>query len=633
MKIESEPKDIEELTSIKDFMAAVPQEIEKIQVDIKQCMNVYDVLNEFHYKFPSEDDYEMKWNVFGAPKETLEKIEKQRVYLDKKKEQFIAQMQGQQTEFQAEIGELEGHIQQFSSNQNINEYEEVAGLARSIHARIQECVQKAKTFNHREMLVQLPEYDYQPVFQMVKDFQQYYNLWTTVDKWRKSHHSWLNDDFEQLNPQEVEETVETSNKTLAQAIRFFRDKEIPGVQKIAEVTKGEVEQFQPYVELVGALRKEGMKERHWQQISEKVGFEVKPYEGFTFNNVIEMGLPKYTEECADVGERASKEYNIECQLANMKQAWENVFFLLKPFKNTGSFTIATFEEAMALLDEHIVLTQTMQFSPHKKPFEEEIEEWNTTLQYIIDVIEQWKSCQGQWSYLQPIFDSPDIMRQLPLENKRFKSVNKTWVDTMNHTKQNPNILKACTKEGLLQKLQEANANLDVVQRGLKEYLESKRSIFARFYFLSNDELLEILSQTKEVENVRPHLRKVFENMADLKFMPDKTIVQMKSGEKEEIDFVDAVDPRQKGVEYWMGEVERMMQTSVRYVLLKSIEEYKEVKRTEWIKQHPGQCVLNGSQVHWTQEVEEAIKSEGSAGVSKYFDKLSKQLLDTVELVR
>ncbi len=121
-----------------------------------------------------------------------------------------------------------------------------------------------------------------------------------------------------------------------------------------------------------------------------------------------------------------------------------------------------------------------------------------------------------------------------------------------------------------------------MQRGLKDYLEQKRSIFARFYFLSNDELLEILSQTKEVENVRPHLRKVFENMADLEFKPDKTIVAMFSGEKEKIDFVDVVDPRDKGVEFWMGEVERMMVRSVRMVLLKSIDEYPNVARPDWI---------------------------------------------------
>ena len=120
-------------------------------------------------------------------------------------------------------------------------------------------------------------------------------------------------------------------------------------------------------------------------------------------------------------------------------------------------------------------------------------------------------------YLQPIFDSPDIMKQLPSENKKFKNVDKNWREIIGGTKLVPNVLKACTREGLLEKFLDANKNLDLVQRGLKEYLEQKRSVFARFYFLSNDELLEILSQTKEVELVRPHLRKVFENMADLQF--------------------------------------------------------------------------------------------------------------------
>ena len=134
-------------------------------------------------------------------------------------------------------------------------------------------------------------------------------------------------------------------------------------------------------------------------------------------------------------------------------------------------------------------------------------------------------------------------------------------------------------------------------------------------------MLEILSQTKEVELVRPHLRKVFENMADLEFRNDKTIVAMYSGEKEKIGFVDTVDPREKQVEFWMGEVENMMFKSVRHVLKYSIDDYVKKSRPEWILVHPGQCVLNGSQVHWTTEVEEAINKEGSVGVAKYFAKL------------
>ena len=144
---------------------------------------------------------------------------------------------------------------------------------------------------------------------------------------------------------------------------------------------------------------------------------------------------------------------------------------------------------------------------------------------------------------------------MPSENKKFKAVDKNYRACVAATREDPNTLRSCTRPNLLETFKESNNKLDIVQRGLRDYLESKRAVFARFYFLSNDDLLEILSQTKDVEKVRPHLRKVFENLVDVTFALDKTILEMFSGEGEKIVFNDPVDPKEKGVEYWMGELE------------------------------------------------------------------------------
>jgi len=122
-----------------------------------------------------------------------------------------------------------------------------------MHARLQECLAKAKRFNLRESLVELPDSDYADINQMNKEFTPFYNLWTTIDIFRKSHKSWLEDDFNELDAAKLEEIVENSFKTLNATSRVFKDKE-PNIQKIALLIKDEVEAFRPYVPIALGIR-------------------------------------------------------------------------------------------------------------------------------------------------------------------------------------------------------------------------------------------------------------------------------------------------------------------------------------------------------------------------------------------
>ena len=72
------------------------------------------------------------------------------------------------------------------------------------------------------------------------------------------------------------------------------------------------------------------------------------------------------------------------------------------------------------------MTHGMTFSPHRSHIAERLAKWEAQLTLMSDTLEQWTAVQRQWMYLEPIFSSPDILLQLPLEGKRFATVDRTW---------------------------------------------------------------------------------------------------------------------------------------------------------------------------------------------------------------
>ena len=76
-------------------------------------------------------------------------------------------------------------------------------------------------------------------------------------------------------------------------------------------------------------------------------------------------------------------------LDKMEEEWEPILLEIIPYKETGTYIMRSGDESAQQLDDHIVMTQAMSFSPYKKPFEARIMTWENKLRITQDVMEEW----------------------------------------------------------------------------------------------------------------------------------------------------------------------------------------------------------------------------------------------------
>lgn len=77
-------------------------------------------------------------------------------------------------------------------------------------------------------------------------------------------------------------------------------------------------------------------------------------------------------------------------------------------------------------------------------------------------------------------------------------------------KEEPNCVKSCSAEGLAARLEAQQQQLEVCEKALADYMESKRRAFPRFYFVSTADLLDILSNGNNPVHVMQHMSKCFQ---------------------------------------------------------------------------------------------------------------------------
>ena len=214
---------------------------------------------------------------------------------------------------------------------------------------------------------------------------------------------------------------------------------------------------------------------------------------------------------------------------------------------------------------------------------------------LADRLNHMNAIQRKWLYLQPIF----ARGALPQEQPRFRRVDEDFQGIMAAV-EGESLVKTFAQTRMRpEHFTEMSAQLDLCQKALAEYLEEKRSMLPRFYFIGDDDLLEILGQAKNPEVNQAHLKKLFAGIHSVVFSEGaKHITAMRSIVGEVVPLREPVAVTE-AVESWLADLSSSMVRTLSGMLIKCLAEKD-------YEAFPSQILCLADQVHFSKRCEAAI---------------------------
>ena len=407
-----------------------------------------------------------------------------------------------------------------------------------------------------------------------------------------------------------------------------------------------IDDFLEILPMVQSLASPAMRPRHWQALMALVGAELDMSEdSFKLGDLLDANLLPHVEEIEELTGGAGKEAQVETRLEQIERDWEDQNFFFNEFKNKGLCVLdagATGELVEKLEDSQMALG-SMATNRYSAPFKDAVVEWTAKLSTVGDVVEMWLVVQNMWIYMEAVFSGGDIVKQLPQEAKRFNQIDKAFIKMVHGAVETLNVVNVCYgNDTILTLLPHLTDQLELCQKSLTAFLDTKRAQFPRFYFVSDPTLLEILSLGSEPAMVTPHFQSgLFDSVTNVTF--DKVdkfkMLDMSSQQGEVVRFqkiddgfmVDDPVMATGNIEAWLQNLVDGMQSTIKNVIRMAHGEVQEQDLETFIFQHPAQVSLLGIQFLWTSDMQTAIADakKDKAGVGravKKSDALLKEMI-------
>ncbi|KAK3862338.1 hypothetical protein Pcinc_031789 [Petrolisthes cinctipes] len=370
----------------------------------------------------------------------------------------------------------------------------------------------------------------------------------------------------------------------------------------------DVEKYRVMLPVLKYVRGEVFSEKHWIEMYSLLGIPTTTtVDKLTFGHFLKVRdeLVQHSDTLKEMNAKAAGEIVIRQALGEL-DVWEvDARFILVPHIDSTNNQISLIKEWKDIINkvgDHQSLLQSLKDSSYFPAFADRARVWEQRLADLDEYLSNLNHIQRKWVYLEPIFGRG----ALPNEQGRFRRVDDDFKSIMGDVARDNKVVSLCRINGIRTTLVTLLDQLARCQKSLNEYLEEKRSTFPRFYFIGDDDLLEILGQATNPEVIQSHLKKLFAGIHFVRFDENNShIVAMKSLEGEDVALKNPVKITTQ-VEDWLSELSDGMKKTLSQQLMECLDEGRTDSGMDPLK-FPSQILCLADAILFTERCEESIK--------------------------
>ncbi|XP_076178666.1 dynein heavy chain, cytoplasmic isoform X5 [Ptiloglossa arizonensis] len=472
----------------------------------------------------------------------------------------------------------------------------------------------------------------QVVFEELQDLRGVWSelskIWVQIDETREK--PWLS-----VQPRKLRQQLDTMMAQLKELPARFRQ------YSSYEYVRKMLQSYTKVNMLIVELKSDALKERHWKQLTKQLRVNWVLSE-LTLGQVWDVNLQKNEGIVKDIILVAQGEMALEEFLKQVRESWQTYELDLINYQNKCKL-IRGWDDLFNKVKEHINSVAAMKLSPYYKVFEEEALTWEEKLNRINALFDVWIDVQRRWVYLEGIFSgSADIKTLLPVETSRFQSISSEFLGLMKKVSKSPMVMDVLNIPGVQRALERLADLLGKIQKALGEYLERERTSFPRFYFVGDEDLLEIIGNSKNIARLQKHFKKMFAGVAAILLNEDNTVITgIASREGEEVLFLNPVSTvAHPKINEWLTLVEKEMRVTLASRLAKAVQDIKQFKDGNitargfmvWCDYYQAQIIVLAAQILWSEDVEAALHEAQNNPSKNPLERVLLQVEDTLNVL-